>query len=91
MEKVWRGNEACQAERVVFQPLPFEVLGGVHDTAAGVIRRLGQSLACAGGLDDREVTKHLFGRLSILLMKGSAQLILSRCPNHNKPRIDGHM
>ena len=88
-EKWRKYGEACQAEGMVFQPMPFEVLGAVHDTAAGVIKRLGQSLARAGGHDEAEVTKHLFGRLSILLMKGSSQLILSRSPNHNEPQIDG--
>ena len=41
----------------MFQPMPFEVLGGVHDNAAGVIKKLGQSLARAGGHDEAEFTK----------------------------------
>ena len=77
-----RYGEACLAEGIFFQPLPFEVLGGVHKSAAEVIKKIGQTLARSSGQEEAEVTRHLFGRLSVLLMQGNAKLILSRIPKH---------
>ena len=70
---------------MVFKAMPMEVLGGFHETSVEVVQRLGQSLAKAGGQEEGEITRHLFGRLSILLMHGSSALILSRTPNHAEP------
>ena len=82
-------GEACAAEGVAFQPLPYEVLGGVHEAAASVIKKLGQALARSGGLEESETVRHLFGRLSILLMRGNSALVLSRKIEHPHPHIDG--
>ena len=90
-EKWRKYGEACQTEGIVFQPMPVEVLGGLHEASVSIVKRLGQSLARAGGQDDAEVVKHLFGRLSILLMKGNSQLILSRCINPIDPHINGYL
>ena len=61
----------------------------MHEAAAGVIKKLGQALARSGGQDECETVKHLFGRLSILLMRGNSALILSRRMEHPQPHIDG--
>ena len=90
-EKWNKYGEACQAEGLEFQALPLEVLGGWGDGAVKTIKRLGQALARAGGQQEAEVTRHLFGRLSVLLMQGNAQLVLSRKHSHPKPHINGIM
>ena len=82
-------GEACSGEGISFQPLPFEVLGGIHDAASKVISKLGQALARSSGQDESETTKHLFGRLSVLLMRGNSTLILSRGIKTSNPHIDG--
>ena len=46
--------------------MAFEDLGGLKDASIN-IKKLRQSLARAGGQDEGEVTKQLFGRLRILL------------------------
>ena len=84
-------GEACLAEGISFQPLPFEVLGGIHEAAIVVIEKIGQALARSNGQSDSEVTRHLFGRLSVLLMQGNSQLILSRIPKHADAHINGIM
>ena len=67
-QQKWRKyGDACAAEGIVFTPLPFEVLGGLHEVSVSTIKKLGQALARANGQDEEEVTRHLFGRLSILL------------------------
>ena len=83
-EKWRKYGDLCQAEGMIFKAMPMEVLGGFHETSVEVVQRLGQSLARAGGQEKGEVTRHLFGRLSILLMRGSSALILSRTPTHPK-------
>ena len=67
--------------------LPFEVLGGLHKCTTDTIKKLGQALARSSGKDDSEVTRHLYGRLSVLLMKGNASLILNCDKPH--PHISG--
>ena len=89
-QQKWRKyGEACAQEGISFLPAPMEVLGGFHDVTISLVKRLGESLARAGGQDEREVTRHLFQRLSILLIRGSASLILSRIPSHPQPSTDG--
>ena len=79
------------AEGIFFQTLPFEVLGGVHESAINVLKKIGQTLARSSGQEEAVVTRHLFGRLSVLLMQGNAQLILSRIPKHPEAHINGIM
>ena len=90
-EKWLKYGEAChcQSEGILFQPLCVEVLGGWGEGEA-VVRRLGQSLARFGGLEEGQTISHLLKRLSILLMRGNSQLILSRCPSHPDSATSGH-
>ena len=90
-QEKWRKyGEACIQESIVFRPLPFEVLGGLHEASISSIKKIGVALARAGGQDEAEVTRHLFGRLGILLQRGNSNLILSRKLSHPKPHIDGN-
>ena len=84
-------GEACLAEGIAFQAVTFEVLGGVHEAGISVINKLGQALARAGGNEEKEVIRHLFGRLSVLLQRGNTSLILSRTSTHPQPHIDGNL
>ena len=84
-------SEACLAEGIIFTPVAMEVLGGMNEASINIIRKLGRSLARAGGQDEGEVTKHLFGRLSILLQRGNCSLILSRTLTHPLPYVDGNL
>ena len=69
--------------------LPVEVLGSWHPTATKVIVKLARQLARHLGKDDSEVLKHTFERLSVLLMRDNAALLLSRSPDFSPPFIDG--
>ena len=80
---------ACSSEGISFQPLPFEVLGGVLSSAVEVIKKIGKALARSSGQDESDTIKHLFGRLSLLLMRGNSMLILSRSVKASNPHIDG--
>ena len=42
------------------------------------------------GQDEVETSRHLFGRLSILLQKGSKQLLLARTPSHPEAHESGN-
>ena len=71
-QQKWRKyGEACLREGIAFQPVPFEVLGGLHKASVIVIKKLGQALARATGQDGKEVSRHLFGRLGVLLQRGN--------------------
>ena len=48
-EKWRKYGETCQAEGMVFRAMTFEVLGGMHEATVSTVKRLGQSLARAGG------------------------------------------
>ena len=78
------------AEGIAFQPIPVEVLGGLHGASVTTIKKLAVSLARATGQLESDVVRHVFGRLSILLQRGNSALILSRVPTHPQPQIDGN-
>ena len=44
----------------------------------------------ATGKDEDEAARHLFQRLSVLLVKGNAALLFNRIPSHPLPVIDGY-
>ena len=63
-------------------------MGGWHEAGVRLVKQLGQALARSTGQEDSEVIRHLFGKLSVLLMRGTAQLVLNRLP-HPDPQMDG--
>ena len=77
----------CEAEGMVFQPLPLEVLGGWHETGASLVKQIGQALARSSSQEENVVIKHLFQKLSVLLMRGTAQLVLNRMPQPNSQTL----
>ena len=82
-------GEACLAEGIQFYPLPVETTGGWEEGAAAIIKRLGKALARASCQEEGEAVKHLFGKLSILLMRSNASMILNRVHAHTHPSING--
>ena len=64
-------GDACQTQGIIFHPLPVETMGGWAESAAKQVSKLGQALARATGQEEGDTIRHLFGRLSILLMRGN--------------------
>jgi hypothetical protein len=54
-----------------------------------VVNPLQAALDRHTGQDEGEATRHLFGRLSVLLMQGNAALFSNRFPDHVEPAVDG--
>ena len=70
--------EACLEEGIAFIPLPIETLGGMHPTTVFELKRIARAQARAKGQEDEEAIRHLFQRISVLLMKGNTALLCSR-------------
>ena len=68
-----------------------ETLGGWHPEASEVITKLAQQLSSRTGGDPTETSRHLFQRLSVLLNRGNASLILSRIPDFVDAVTDGDL
>ena len=91
-QRKWQKHgEACLAQGLAFIPLPVETLGGWSGPAADQIRKLGQALAWSTGQEEGVTVKHLFGRLSVLLMRGNTALLLNRVPSFPPPNVDGDL
>ena len=67
----------------------MESLGGWHDEAVRVLKKLGVALARATGGVEGEVVRHMFARLSVLLQKDNAALMIHRIPTSVAAEIDG--
>ena len=80
---------ACRREGMVFIPLPVETLGGWHDQAVQQVKKLGAALSRQTGQEESEAIRHLFQRLSVLLVRGNAALFLNRIPSFPATVIDG--
>ena len=76
---------------MVFIPMPVETLGGWHEMAEQQVKKLGAALARQTGQEEADKVRHLFQRLSVLLVKGNAALFLNRLPSHPSPEIDGEL
>ena len=73
---------------LAFIPMPVETLGGWHVEAELQVKKLGAALARQSGREEAECVRHLFQRLSILLVKGNAALFLNRQRHHPEPEIE---
>ena len=87
--KMTQAGEACRTAGLVFIPMPMETLGGWHEQTVDQVRKIGSALARHTGQEESEAIRHLGQRLSVLLAKGNAALILNRVPTFPDPQIDG--
>ena len=89
--KVAKVGEACRQQGISFIPLAMDTLGGVHKVMVEQVKKLGATLARHRGEDEQLETRHLFQRLSLLLMRGNAVLLVNRVPEGDtlEGTIDG--
>ena len=89
--KVANAGEACRAEGIAFIPIAADTLGGWHSVAVQQIKKLGIALARHQGQDEQEAFRHLLQRLSLVLMRGNAQMLVNRMPPDDIPggEVDG--
>ena len=89
--KVARVGEACRQQGISFLPIAADTLGGWHKVAVDQIKKLGSTLARHRGEDEQVEVRHLRQRLSLLLMRGNASLLVNRVPEGDivNPMVDG--
>ena len=87
--KMNQAGEACRREGLVFIPMPWETLGGWHEETVNQVKKLASAQARQTGEDQGVVTRHLYQRLSVLLTRGNAALLLNRLPTFARPDMDG--
>ena len=81
------GNERWSFE---FIPIPVSTFGGWHEVAEDNLRKLGKTLARQTNQEDEAlVVKHLSQRMSVLLMRGNAALLINRRPSFPGSEVDG--
>ena len=89
-ERKMRGAfEECDRQGVSFIPLAFESLGGWHSSAVKEVKKIAQAMARQTGQDESEACSHAISRLSLLLMKGNASILINRIPSAPLGPIDG--
>ena len=57
-----------------------DTFGGWHGVAEEQVQKLGRALARQSGEDEDQTVKHLYQKLSLLLMKGNSALLINRVP-----------
>ena len=77
---VAKSGEPCRQQGISFTPLAADTLGGWHSVAIEQIQKLGRALARQSGEDEAKTIRHLFQKLSLLLMSGNSALLLNRVP-----------
>ena len=79
-QKEAKYSEACRVEGIEFFALPVKTTDTLEEGATAIITKLGKAMALTTCWDEAEVTIYLFGKLSILLTKTNASMILNRVP-----------
>ena len=89
--KIARVGEACRQQGLAFIPIAADTLGGWHQMAIKQIKKLGAVLARHRGEDEQVEIRHLLQRLSLLLMRGNATLLVNRVPEDDmvEAMVDG--
>ena len=86
----WRlVGEDCRRESIAFIPLPVETFGAWHHNALDNLSRLARDLARKTSSIESIAINHFFQRLSVLLQRGNATLILSRQPSFPPASVSG--
>ena len=67
--------DACREQGLVFFPIAFEALGGVHQVAVTQLKRLGAALARHSGSDERELVSQILQKF--LFISCEAMLLSS--------------
>jgi hypothetical protein len=62
---------------------------GWHDETVAQVKELASTQARQTGEERSEVIRHLYQKLSVLLARGNAALLLNRFPTFPSPDIDG--
>ena len=75
-------GELCRAENIEFSAMAVETSGGWEGDAEQIIIKISRSLARATCQEESDVTRHLFGKLSVLLMRSNASMIINRTSIH---------
>ena len=88
-EKMAKHGTACSGAGLAFIPMPVETLGGWHDQSVLQVKKIGSALARHTGQEDSVTINHLFQRLSVLLAKGNAALLLNRIPLFSQSEVNG--
>ena len=79
--KVAKHSDPCRQAGVSFIPLPFETLGGWHEVTVCEVKKIASALSRHTGTNEGETIKHVIQRISVLLIKGNAALLLNRLPS----------
>ena len=87
--KMTQAAEAVRREGMVFVPMPWETLGGWHEQTIAQVKKLASAQARQTGEDRSDTIRHLYQKLSVLLIRGNAALLLNRQPSPPSPDIDG--
>ncbi len=69
--------------------MPWETLGGWQEQTVEHVQKLTSAQARQTGEDQSTATRHLYQKLSVLLARGSAALLINRLPTFVSPDIDG--
>ena len=81
-------EDLCREQGIAFIPVVAKSLGGWHKVALEQLHKLSSALARQ---NEAEKFDHLVKRVSILLQKGLASMLLNRNPGHPAAEIDGLM
>ena len=84
-------EDLCREQGITFIPVVAESLGGWHRVALEQLHKLSSALARHTGQEESDMFDHLVKRVSILLQKGLASMLLNRNPSHPDAEIDGQM
>ena len=63
---------------MVFVPMTWETLGGWHEETVEQVKKLASAQARQTGEDRSEAIRHRYQKLSVLLTRGYAALLLNR-------------
>ena len=81
--------DACKENNIEFCALPVETTGAWEEGAAKIVARIAKCLARASCQEEGECTRHLFSKLSVILMKSNACMVLNRVAHHLEPNLNG--
>ena len=69
----------CAAAGIAFEPMVFELQGGVEPRAAAILHRIASCVASCEGLPVAECKRQFFDRLALIIARRASSMVRRRC------------
>ena len=75
-----RTKERCEEAGIAFEPMVFEMQGGIEPRAAAILHRIAEAVSATEDLEQEVCKKTMLERLALIIARWSSKMVRRRVP-----------